>query len=112
MKKNMSSIIAVAFLLFVGGIAISMVDALTLEDAPVSAALGKVKTIINSNNTLIEVALGSSGTESPTFDVVTVSSLISGVYTGKTEVVTNIIGTFTSVTTYVDGLYIGQTTDP
>ena len=38
----------------------------------------------------------------------------SGVYTGKTVVVTNlyIAATFTQIITYVDGLYIGETTDP
>jgi len=36
-----------------------------------------------------------------------------GVSTGATVVVTNIINTtFTQVTTYVDGLYISETTDP
>jgi len=38
----------------------------------------------------------------------------SGVSTGKTVVVTNlyIAATFTQIITYVDGLYIGETTDP
>ena len=38
----------------------------------------------------------------------------SGAYTGKTVVVTNlyIAATFTQIITYVDGLYIGETTDP
>lgn len=38
----------------------------------------------------------------------------SGAYTGKTVVVTNlyIATTFTQIITYVDGLYIGETTDP
>ena len=38
----------------------------------------------------------------------------SGASTGKTVVVTNlyIAATFTQIITYVDGLYIGETTDP